>query len=371
MDVEGVQTLGGKGCPASTAPTSPMPAKKRILEKAHEQEEEEEPKKPRSAPKKVKQERVETQSEKESIAEKKELDKMYQAMKYLDKKGNGHPLAMYNKLVSRKDKQDFYNKYLKDKKFEWVAIDEVTSVSNSTDSQSFQGWMSKYQVAHHEKLPAESPLLVAKLASLPSRAHPIQEWRDKGEMEYYYTSNQIQATSDKVDHGMKVTGHGHANPKNADVLLHGLPGPSQGPPKAIEDGTTGEKEEGPQEKGEAGEDEEHKAIMEAWGDLKGKLQKTCRQMGDLCMEAQTIQGALGGRAHLAGLVAEVKKHTELLEPSKQEALAALGLMNTITNQAEIKVKIPEMQKLQETCSLHIEGFKKGAFKEARTLLKNI
>ena len=40
----------------------------------------------------------------QSIGEEKELDKMYQDMKYKDKKGNKHPLQAYNKFTSKKDK---------------------------------------------------------------------------------------------------------------------------------------------------------------------------------------------------------------------------------------------------------------------------
>ena len=37
--------------------------------------------------------------------------------------------------------------------------------------------MTRFQVAHHEKLPVDHPLMVSKLASLPSHAHPQQDWR--------------------------------------------------------------------------------------------------------------------------------------------------------------------------------------------------
>ena len=40
----------------------------------------------------------ESQKDRETIAEKKGLDNVYQAMKYLDKKGNRHPLERYTKI---------------------------------------------------------------------------------------------------------------------------------------------------------------------------------------------------------------------------------------------------------------------------------
>jgi len=109
--------------------------------------------------------------------------------------------------------------------------------------------------------------------------------------------------------------------------------------------------------------------------LKGKLQKATRTMGDLCMEAQTIQGALGHKSHLEGLVAKVRDNLAVLEPAKQKALEALGLMNTIsvkdTKAEEVQVKVKKLGQLREECVSHIEGFKKGAFKEAKTLLRNM
>ena len=49
------------------------------------------------------------------IGEKKDLDKLYQAMKYQAKTGNPHPLEKYSKLTSRQGKQDFLQKYLTNK----------------------------------------------------------------------------------------------------------------------------------------------------------------------------------------------------------------------------------------------------------------
>jgi hypothetical protein len=171
------------------------PKGKKTVGKPEEMEQEKNDVDKKSGPpmKKPKKEPVEKVDAGEpNIGEKKELDKMYQTMKYQDKKGNKHPLETYNKLTSKKEKAEFYAKYLKDKKFEWVAIEEETELKTLSTTGSFQGWVNKWQVADHLKMPLDHPLLQAKLASLPSRAHALQEWRDAGEMEYYYTSNQVQ-----------------------------------------------------------------------------------------------------------------------------------------------------------------------------------
>ena len=61
----------------------------------------------------------------------------------------------------------------------------------------------------------------------------------------------------------------------------------------------------------------------------------------------------------------------LFEPKKMEALSALGLVNSLTVQQEMKKHLGTHQTFCEECTIHIEGFKKGAFKDARLLLKSI
>ena len=43
------------------------------------------------------------------------------------------------------------------------------------------GWMTRFQIAHHDMMPVGHPLMVSKLPSLPSHAHPQQQWRDAGD----------------------------------------------------------------------------------------------------------------------------------------------------------------------------------------------
>ena len=148
------------------------PKSKKPVEKNMDGEEQKREQDKKSGPplKKPKKEPEEKDESKDSIGEKKELDKMYQAMKYQDKKGNKHPLEAYNKLTTKKERAEFHAKYLKDKKFEWVAIDETKEWKTSRTNQNFQGWCTKWQVADHMKMAVDHPLLIAKLASLPSRA---------------------------------------------------------------------------------------------------------------------------------------------------------------------------------------------------------
>ena len=78
-------------------------------------------------------------------------------------------------------------------------------------------------------------------------------------------------------------------------------------------------------------------------------------MADLSNEAQTIQGALAAKPHLASFVEAVKKQMGLFEPKKMEALSALGLMSSLTDQQGMKKHVGQLQTLREECTLHTEG----------------
>ena len=77
-----------------------------------------------------------------------------------------------------------------------------------------------------------TPLMVSKLANLPSHAHPQQEWRAAGEMEYYYKGNAKTVTSDKQSMALAVTGQGQVTRQYADSVLHGSL-QAQTPPKPL------------------------------------------------------------------------------------------------------------------------------------------
>ena len=89
-------------------------------------------------------------------------------------------------MRARKDQQDFDNKYGKDNisssGCRWRREHEA---SRCRDKRAVEGWMTRFQIAEHENLPVDHPLMVSKLASLPSHAHVQLEWRDAGGIEYY------------------------------------------------------------------------------------------------------------------------------------------------------------------------------------------
>ena len=117
----------------------------------------------------------------------------------------------------------------------------------------------------------------------------------------------------------------------------------QTPLKAIEDGEPQEEDKGSVLPA---------AMNETWAECKQKLQKVTKLMADLPTEAQAIQGALAAKPHLAGLVEAVKKQTGLFEPKKMEAFSALGLINSLTDQQEMKKHLAQFIRTQV---LRLEG----------------
>ena len=153
---------------------------------------------------------------------------------------------------------------------------------------------------------------------------------------------------------------------------------SSAPPKAIEDGTPsegdakgseGDKNE--EEEEDDKEEEEHKKILEDWTDKKLALTKICKTMVDLSNEALTVQGALSHKPHLSSLMTEVAKQQQHFDPARIEALGLLGTMSQEQSHERMKEKLQNIQDIIDQCSAHISGFKLGAFKEARALLKSI
>ena len=121
----------------------------------------------------------EEQNGNKSICRKMGRDRMYHVMRYMEQRGNPHPMALYKELKTRTEKEGFYNKCLKDKKFHWVNMEEMHEASNSTDNTTLEGGMPCFQ---HDMLPVDHFLTVSKLGSVPSHAHPEQEWRDARDM---------------------------------------------------------------------------------------------------------------------------------------------------------------------------------------------
>ena len=48
-------------------------------------------------------------------------------------------MALYKQLTSAKDKQDFYKKYVKDNKFDWVQMEEGMRLPTARTKEEWRG----------------------------------------------------------------------------------------------------------------------------------------------------------------------------------------------------------------------------------------
>ena len=191
-------------------------------------------------------------------------------------------------------------------------------------------------------------------------------------MEYFYTGAKLTEKGEQYVQSSKVKAKGAIKKDHTEAMIQGLSSSSSAPPKAIEDGPApdGDKAATQDKAGDDDDEEDATALQEEWVLQKVALTKVTKQMGELANEALTVQGALTHKTHLAGLIEEVQKQMLIFESQKNEALGMLGGMAMESKDSQKKDKIEEAKTMVEKCKAHIQGFRMGAFKEARMLLKS-
>ena len=148
-----------------------------------------------------------------------DFNNMYSAMQYeKTKHGNTKPLETYRAMKSGKDKHSFWRNFLADKKFNWLSLQESHTCTSSAKEGHIEGWLSKYQVAAEEKLPAGSELLQQLLDLLPCRAHRTASWAANGEKEYYYQAQKQVAVSNSSERQLMASRQGKITQAGFDQL---------------------------------------------------------------------------------------------------------------------------------------------------------
>ena len=148
-----------------------------------------------------------------------DLNNMYSAMQYeKTKHGNTKPLETYRAMNSGKDKHSFWRNVLADMKFNWLSLQESHTCTSSAKEGHIEGWLSKYQVAAEEKLPADSELLQQLLDLLPRRAHRTASWAAKGEKEYYYQAQRQIVVSNSSERQLMASRQGKITQAGFDQL---------------------------------------------------------------------------------------------------------------------------------------------------------
>ncbi len=287
--------------------------------------------------------------------------KMLNTMRYQAKVGNRGPLDHYMGLTSRQEKAEFVRRYISDKKFGWLRLREERSHGTSSETSSTEGWLSKYQIAAAEKVPVESPLLEALLASLPARAHRHVAWAEQGEKEYYYEGVQKHTSVDTEAKRIQITREGTVKGNQAEQmedpwLQLNVEGP---PPKSLEDGVV---------KGDPGDMEVEELRNEA-----RKLQKEIKKISHHMTQWQATGLACVEK------MKELTKEREYLKPLAESVEKALA---TFTPQRETVVRVSQtcsdaatkenvtfLNKVLQEGKAHLDGFKGSAVKDAVPLVK--
>lgn len=303
----------------------------------------------------------ETEVDSNAMGPKCEMDKFYAALCYQKKKGNLAPLEAYSMLSDKAEKQNFLKQWLQDKKFSFVKVVESHATCSKSGSSTFQGWVSKYQVADYEKLPLDHPLLELKLADLPSRAHPIKTWADRGEKEYYYKSIAIKSESHQKQKEVAIQRQGNLTSAGWEGLSQGMDVgtevPGDVPMRALEDGVPTVKKELLEDLGVI-----HKELLVK---LK-KLQKAMLEVESDALKCKAkLKERLNNKPYLAPMLEQLEKQWEIFQPAKDHIVKVIACLPDVCSQENND----QMQVALEEGQAHLDAFKNSAFKDAQAMLK--
>lgn len=296
-----------------------------------------------------------------SIAEKGDLDKLYQSMKYQAKQGNNTPLDTYFALTNRQQKAEFVRKWMVDKKFTWLTVKESQVKKVKAKEEHFEGWFSKYQIAKFENIPADSKLLEVKLAKMSSRAHSDPDWAELGEQEFFYISRAVGHKADETSHSLSLDQEGSVKEGSQlpELFLQSFGSDTQQPMKAIADGNVKVEPE----------EAEKQLQQEDWTKVCAKLKKVAKNLQDLCWDSLAVQGrlleVLPSKPYYKPLLDTLKEqHKHLSEQSQrmQHVIEAIPEMPDEVVRKKVKDSLTEGTD-------HAEAFQLGAYREAKVLLK--
>ena len=177
----------------------------------------------------------ETRAEQETTHQdwKKILCNMYSAFRYApknespqQKENRERAKTEYGKLESDLQRREFARQWLLDRKFANVEAWLTKTVSTSRSSTQDESWLSKYQVAHEEKLAVDNPLLQALLQELPQQDHPNKTWAQAGEKLYWYAGHIVSRKKEETTEDVSLAGKRNLKSNEYQSLMD-LPKSSQ------------------------------------------------------------------------------------------------------------------------------------------------
>ncbi len=216
----------------------------------------------------------------EAPVDKSDYSKLHSAMKYQASKANTGPLNSYMQLKTRAEKAEFCKKWLQDKKFNFLQLEHTRTEAQSSSSKNIEGWKTRFQIAQIECLPPDSELLASLLTDMPSREHPNKDWKEKGEMEFYYTGRLEFQKGEKKKRELHLHQSGKITQEQGFALdeeMDKLEGGGQ-PQRAIADGSV--------------KQEPDSVTPKKWEQLQKDLRKQGVLMGSLNSQVLAPKGNL-------------------------------------------------------------------------------
>ena len=266
---------------------------------------------------------------------------------------------------TKEAKHEFFAKYKLDRKFDFTTVAEVNSRETHVVVAGEEGWMSKFQVAQKEALPADSELLAELLAELPQRAHRSSSWAAKGEKEYYY-KDQTKIKNDEVrKEGLVLDTRANTNKAVCDQMAEGFRLQNKAPLLSLEDSHAKMTEE---EKAEALKQE---GYQKDFKEGKVALQKVEKVMATTLDSSQKLgaklQAGIEKKPYFAHIKEELDKQHQSFASAKKEITNKLAVFEEVEGGTEEKVK--ELEDCLEIAKNHLQAFRSGVYKEAAQLLK--
>jgi hypothetical protein len=161
-------------------------------------------------------------------------------------------------------------------------------------------------------------LLELKLADLPSRAHPIKSWADKGEKEYYYVSAALNSETHEKQKEVAIQRQGNLTSAGWEGLSQGMDVGAEVledvPMRALEDQVPNVKEELVEDLGVT-----HKELLVK---LR-KLQRAMLEVGSDALKCRAkLKDLLNNKPYLAAMLEQLEKHWEIFQPAKGQHCAS-------------------------------------------------
>jgi hypothetical protein len=284
-----------------------------------------------------------------------EHKRMMDKLGHLSRGGHTAPLQRYHSLKSVEDKIQFFKSFKAKGNFAFTMV-ESKSYHNVTETDTFEGWMNKYQVADQEKVPVDSDFLKDILAGLTSKRHDNEALADKGELLYHYSArdrttkrqNYMETTTGTQDMALSSS--------VGQALMTGSAIMGSAPLRALED--KAKEEENPNK-----EDFE-KAFKE--------LQKITNSLVQIHKESVGFLGRLlqgeTTKPHYATMKTSLEHGLKPFTEQKDKAITKISTLKELEENQITEEIVKNLKDFVQESKDHTDAFKAAIYTEVKKML---